>query len=182
MSVGSLVLILLETDPALPAPGTPLQAVEGRRIGPEPPAIRQGLAVPLQFIKWRNIVVHDTGRHGAQVANGCHFIIGNARKLGDGAVSATPLWRRQQDGRHIHVPGLRFNVNSIGICLLRDCRRGPPTERQFQALGRLVRALQATCFIPAEQVYLHSELGGQDCPGRFFQAKAFHDVLLPSTN
>ncbi len=178
MTVGAGVLILLETEPARPTIPLSLQAVKADRTGGER-AIVRNTEVPLQYIKWRNIVIHDAPRADAAVARGCHFLIGDDHSQGRAAIQATRLWRRQQDGDHIFVPGYSFNDNSIGVCLLRDCGRQPPTAEQFVALVNLVQALQVTFQIPPDHVYLHSDLTEEDCPGRLFPHEAFRANLRP---
>lgn len=71
------------------------------------------------------MIVHDHGRDGSAVTAGCHFLIGRGERFADGEIHATGLWRRQQEGRHIRVPGHGFNADSIGVCLLADCRQAP---------------------------------------------------------
>lgn len=179
MSLGTLILWLMETDPARPSPPVNLRAVEKGPYGAELTVVEQ-TKVPLQSVKWRNIIVHDAGRGGLQVAQGCHFVVGNSRRVGDGIVQATKLWRRQVDGRHIDVPGYDFNANSVGICVLCDGRRAGPSAKQFNALVALVRALQVSCSIGPDHVYLHSQLGEPGCPGGRFPAEAFRRKLLPA--
>ena len=179
MTLGTLALRMLETPPARPAVVVDLRAVENDSARPELAMLRQ-TDVPLQFIKWRNVVVHDAGRDGPAAAEGCHFLIGGADGFGDGAIRPTRRWRQQLDGRHILVPGFDFNANSVGVCLLCDTRRQRPTRRQLGALVRLVRALQLTCSISPDHVYLHSELGEPGCPGEGFPAESFRGRLLPA--
>jgi len=133
--------------------------------------------VPLQYIKWRNIIVHDAGRDGPGIVEGSHFLVAADP---DGLVRATALWRQQRSGNHILVPGYSFNDNSIGVCLARDCRASAPTREEFAALVNLVRALQMTFQIPDDHVYLHSDLGTRDCPGRYFPVEPFRVRLIRS--
>lgn len=177
LSVGALVLLWLERLPARPE--VPLQAVTGRT--PAEHAIIHRTDVPLQHIKWRNVIVHDIGKDGPAIAEQCHFLIGSAEKYGDGAIVSTRLWRLQKAGAHIYVPGHSFEDSSIGVCLLVDSRRSAPTRRQLAAAIHVVRGLQVTCQIPPDRVYLHSELGEQGCPGRHFQGRTFRDRLIPAT-
>ena len=181
LAIGAFVLILMETAPARPTVPLPLEAVRHHDSQGELSAIRhtdQGMEI--QYLKWRNIVIHDTGRHGAEIASRCHLLIGKGNSLGDGAVQASLLWRRQLEGNHVRVPGFSYESNSIGICLLGDARKSAPTPKQLATLVRLVRALQVTCQIPRDHVYLHSELSGTGCPGELFPAAAFRKSLIPS--
>ncbi len=179
MTVGTWALMWMETAPAHVTVPVPLQATNSASPNPYLSTVRQTDA-PLQYIKWRNVVVHDASRDGGDVLRGCHFVIGSSGQLGDGEVRATDLWLRQEDGRHINVQGYAYNATSIGVCLLADGRTSAPTAKQFAALVGLVQALQAVCQVPADHVYLHRELGQSPCPGPFFNANAFRQRLLPS--
>jgi hypothetical protein len=181
LSAGTLLLWWMETIPAEPNVPLPLQA-----LGPDAPSSRlrfiHRTEVPLQYIKWRNIVVHDAGQDGPKTVQRCHFLIGDGpERFGDGAIVATRLWRLQKSGGHTYVPGHSFDDESIGICLLGDCRKDEPSQRQIGALIYLVRALQATCQTPADRVYLHSELADPGCPGENFPARRFRRGLIPAT-
>ena len=193
MFVGACVLYMVETPPAC----LPLRADStGEKVGKSDPgrsgqvaAIRQ-TDVPIQYIKWCNIILHDfagsvrSGRVGLDrddSVGGCHFLIGTSGMFGDEVIRPTRLWRRQLDGKHIVVPGFSYNENSIGIRLLCDTDRQSPTSKQMAALTDLVRALQVTCQIPSDRVYLHSELGAPGRPGRFFPVELFRSRLITAT-
>jgi len=181
MTLATAILIWMETPPACPTVQLPLEVLRQGRWRPELAIIHQtDPGIRVQSLKWRNVIVHDHGRDGSAVTAGCHFLIGRGQRFADGEIHATGLWRRQQEGRHVRVPGHLFNADSIGVCLLADCRQVPPTRRQFQALVDLIRALQVTCEIPRDHVYLHRELGEAGCPGRHFPAAAFREGLIPS--
>ena len=180
LAIGAFILILMETAPARPTVPLPLQAVRHDDSQDEISVVHQtDPGIEIQYLQWRNIVIHDTGRDGAEIASRCHLLIGRGNSLGDGAVQASLLWRRQLEGNHVHVPGFSYESNSIGICLLGDSRTSPPTPKQLATLVRLVRVLQVTCQIPRDHVYLHSELSGTDCPGGLFPAAAFRKSLIP---
>ncbi len=163
--IGTFTLILLETPPASPTVPLSLHARRGDAKEDLDVVSQLDNGMAIQYLKWRNVIVHDTGRDGAEVASRCHFLIGRGDSLADGTIQATVLWRRQLDGDHIRVPGFAYETNSIGICLLGDGRNGGATPRQFEALVRLVRALQHTCQFPRDHVYLHYELSQPGCPG-----------------
>lgn len=177
LTVGAGVLIWMETDPAQPPVPLSLEAVQAGGGDAAPSAVRD-TDVPLQYIKWSNIVLHDSGRDGEGVRQGCHFLIGGGK--GDAVIVSTRLWRQQRAGEHVHVPGYSYNENSIGICLLSDCRRAGPGARQFGSLLKLVRSLQVTFQIPRDHVYLHADLGAAGCPGGQFPAERFRQGLLRS--
>lgn len=178
MTLGAALLLAMETAPARPTVPLPLQATSGSM--PEMTAVRTvDPQIGIQYVKWRNVVIHDTTRDGLAVAEGCHFVVGSAGRIGEGVVKPTKLWYQQADGRHIDVPGGDYDAHSIGICVLTDGRSGP-TEKQMVALANLIRTLQAACQIPPERVYLHSDLAQDGCPGRHFPAESLRRTLLPA--
>ena len=180
LTVGAGVLIWMETDPARPTVSLSLEAVKPESVSGVVSVIRD-TDVPLQYIRWGNVVVHDSGRDGPDIARGCHFLIGSSANYGDGAVVPTRRWRWQHEGEHISVPGYSYNQNTIGICLLTDSRRAALTPEQFASLVELVRSLQVTFQIPRDHVYLHSDLGEAGCPGGAFPSKRFRRGLMRST-
>ena len=171
LTVGTGVLLWMETAPARPTVPLPLQVVQSAQDNGMLAVVRTA-QVPLQYIKWSggSVVVHDLGRDSPAIAGGCHFLIGSAAQFGDGEVRATSRWLQQRDGNHVEVPGFSFNTNSVGICLLTDFGRSGPTARQWKGLVGLIRAIQITCEIPSDRVYLHSDLGRAGCPGGEFPA------------
>jgi len=178
MTVGTAVLILMETAPARPTSPLSLRAVENR---PAPvAAVIRATEVPLQVLKWRNVVIHDDGRDGQGILEGGHFLIGCPGRLGDGVVRPTRRWVRQEDGRHVYLPGFSYNENSVGIVLLRRPGQRRATPRQMAALVALVRSLQRVCRISRDHVYLHSELGGEGCPAPEMHLERLRGRLLPS--
>ena len=62
----------------------------------------------------------------------------------------------------------RWNLHSIGVCLVGDFTRMGPSERQMDALVRLVRALMAEYDIPPDAVVPHRFVHGTECPGISF--------------
>jgi len=97
---------------------------------------------------------------------GYHFIIGNGRSMGDGTVEATFRWRDQLQGAHA---GSRlYNEQGIGICLIGDFDRSPPTPSQTTAAERLVTMLRTRFAIPARNCIRHCDVQNTECPGRLF--------------
>lgn len=171
MTVGALVLMVLETSPGHP-PAEQLAAVSRSRT-PIGGAIYDTV-VPIQSIKWRNIVVHSSSAGGSGIEQRCHFVV-----QPDGRVAATDLWQRQLAGHHVYVPGRDFNADSIGICMVGDFSSRGPSQRQFDGLVELTRSLQGILLMPADRVYLHSHLAARShSPGDAFPAMAFNDGLL----
>lgn len=166
MTIGAFALLFLDTGPS--------REVSQRLAAIAAPAghagrVLEDTAVPLQPIKWRNVVVHASGAEAADIAERCHFVIHQ-----DGQIQATPLWQRQLSGHHVYVPGRDFNADSIGICLVGEFSRQRPAQQQFAALIDLMHAIQPTFQIPADRVYLHSELDAySNSPGMAFPAQQF---------
>lgn len=166
---------------------TPLVAAEG------PSTTEGALAsrVPVERGRWTSIVVHHSGSSHATPGSleaqaramnldgiGCHFIIGNGSGMGDGQVHVGYRWLDQLPGAHVAGPrGDELNRASIGICLVGDGRRRPFTEAQLDRLAQLVEDLRRRLDIPADRVYLHSDLVRLDDPGRFFPTAAFRERI-----
>lgn len=146
---------------------------------------------PIAGQRWQAIVIHHSGSmHGSAATIeaqhramnlsglGYHFVIGNGSGLDDGEVNVGYRWLDQLPGAHVAGPnGDWYNRNSIGICLVGDGRRRPYTEMQMRRLVQLVSALSEQLGIPADKVYLHSDLAQTDDPGRLFPEAAFREQL-----
>ena len=161
--------------------------------------------------RWNSIVIHhsatpagDAGSlarmHAAAGLDGLgyHFIIGNGQGLPDGHVEAGSRWHRQQPGAHVATADARrdavlrvaakgvsaeeLNRRGIAICLIGNGDRRPFTDRQIHELGVLVRRVQSALDIPADRIFLHSDVAGTTSPGRFFPVSAFEDSVLRARN
>lgn len=134
---------------------------------------------------WKYVVFHHSATEAGSVASldaahrqrmdaqgrpwrgiGYHFVIGNGRGLGDGAIVATFRWREQSDGAHAGIA--EFNQWGIGVCLIGDFEQAPPTRRQVAAARRLVRLLQQAFHIRDQEVCRHGDLKSTACPGAYF--------------
>jgi N-acetyl-anhydromuramyl-L-alanine amidase AmpD len=176
--------------------GGQLLAVRVGTVGQEP--IGESIlhtAVSLDRHRWKGIVIHDLGRpagDGESVHRlhlsygytglGYHFLIGNGNGLGDGIIHAGYRWNRQEAGAHVarSVPRDAYlNEHTIGICLIGNGDRRPPTEKQMQSLISLVQRLQRELDIPREAVYRHCDLAaGLTSPGRYFPIGRLEAQLL----
>ena len=159
----------------------------GGRGGSAVAIVCERVDAPLR--QWRAIVLHHSGTLGGSAAAfdkthrlirgwnslGYHFVIGNGRGAGDGEIEVGPRWRAQQEGAHAR--GL--NSSAIGICLVGNFMKHPPTARQMASLKSLTIYLQERFSIPAKHVYLHSEVSGAStlCPGKRFPTKVFRSSL-----
>ena len=147
--------------------------------------------VPLVRGHWTSIVIHHSGSIHAtpaaleaqhRAANldglGYHFVIGNGRGMGDGEVHVGYRWLDQLNGAHVAQPlGDQFNRTSIGICLVGDGRRRGFTDQQIARVVGIVNQLRDRLDIPADQVFLHSDLARVEDPGRFFPSGAFREQI-----
>lgn len=181
MLAGAMALLAMQTDPLLPPSGH--LAALARSDGQDVATLVHQTNVPLQPIQWRNIVIHSAkclNRDGR--ASEVHFrVLASA----DDEVSIQPmqLWKQQTAGSHLPlIAGRDLNADSIGVCLAGDLAGGEPSAKQMARLTALVRALQQACRIPADHVYLHSDLDSHTgCPGRSFPAERFSAELIHAT-
>ncbi|MFO8014698.1 MAG: peptidoglycan recognition family protein [Phycisphaerae bacterium] len=138
---------------------------------------------------WRYIVIHHSATPTATVdairryhvgigfeGVGYHFVINNGRAPGtaDGRVTPTQRWLDQRSGAHArigHHP--EYNSAGIGICLVGNFEKEPPTPKQMVALERLVLALCRRYDIGLDAVVGHGELKNTKCPGRLFPMESF---------
>jgi hypothetical protein len=146
---------------------------------------------PIASKQWQAIVIHHSGsvygspatieaQHRAMNINGLgyHFVLGNGSGMDDGEVHVGYRWLDQLPGAHVAGPkGDWYNRHAIGICLVGDGRRKPFTEEQMRRLVQLVSALAEQLQIPADHIYLHSEVSSADDPGRLFPEAAFREQL-----
>jgi N-acetyl-anhydromuramyl-L-alanine amidase AmpD len=134
---------------------------------------------------WRYIVLHhsahETGSY-AQIdrehrerlgTQGCgyHFVIGNGSGSPDGQVEVATRWSDQMGGAHCRdAKSPEMNEYGIGICLIGDLEKKPPTARQVEATRTLISYLQARYDIPAEDIGTHRDFSGTKtaCPGDHF--------------
>jgi hypothetical protein len=166
MTVGSLLLMVLETEP-------PQRAATEAAIA----RLRQDAANWQLTHPWKRIIVHASRGGPDQLPNRCHFII-HAAPTENGWVSPTKLWTAQQPGRHVYVAGQNFVDDSVGICLMGDFTAAAPSHEQMAALMTLVQQLQQRCDVPAECVYLNSDLNPESPnPGPAFPAAEFDRQL-----
>ena len=168
MTVGALALILMETDPIIPA--------VTRAVLVESPNDFHTVAIdadaPLN--DWRNIIVHSAVDENAAAARGSHFLI-----MPDGTARCSGLWKRQETGTHVSRPRQGWNNDSVGVCLMGDFSRSAPTASQYKMLVNLTRKLQKAFHIPPDNVYLAGQIGqSRTSPGRAFPAQRWDEALL----
>ncbi len=133
--------------------------------------------------RWKYIVVHHSASDKPSPAGmtdwhvrgrgwdalGYHFVIGNGVKYPDGQIFVGERWTKQMHGAHCKTPGNQYNEHGVGICLIGDLQRHPPTKAQLASLGRLVSFLSSKCNVPKSRILTHGGITGKtECPGRYF--------------
>lgn len=139
--------------------------------------------------RWKYIVLHhskaDEGgyasidrEHRERLGwSGCgyHFVIGNGSDSPDGRIEVARRWSDQKQGAHCRdgvYPDL--NEYGIGVCLVGDLDKAPPTSKQVEAAKALVAYLSERYKIPAERIAPHSTFAKTrtDCPGARFPVQS----------
>ena len=129
--------------------------------------------VPLQWAKWRNIVIHATGEERPGIEKLCHFVIDSQPDADGIQTRATRLWKIQDYARNILGPNEGFNETSVAICMVGNFSNKSPSSGQLAELVSLVLAIQAEGRIPKGRVYLYRDLDAtSNSPGRKFPARA----------
>lgn len=129
---------------------------------------------------WTHIVVHHSAGASGSAAQfheehrrkgwdglGYHFVIGNGSRTEDGRIETGYRWADQLDGAHAKR---EWNARAIGICLVGDFEKAPPSPAQLASLESLCAWLCRRCGIPPENVVGHGATEGNRtlCPGRLF--------------
>ena len=134
---------------------------------------------------WRYIVLHhsaaasgnydqiDSEHRKVLGLDGCgyHFVIGNGNGSGDGQIEVAQRWNTQKQGVHCRNARTHdVDEYGIGICLVGDLDKEPPTPRQIAAAKALIAHLSTRYDIAQARVQTHSHLAATKtvCPGRHF--------------
>ena len=138
---------------------------------------------------WKHIVLHHTATTSGSVESinaahlknkdkngkpwlgiGYHFVIGNGNGMADGAIEPTFRWRTQIQGAHAGSNNKDFNERGIGICLVGNFEKSPPTAAQRKSVKLLVKTLRSEYGIPVAAVVGHKEIraSSTECPGKYF--------------
>jgi len=153
-------------------------------------ALKRGI----KYGPWKYIVVHHSATNVGNARRldyfhrkirhmprglAYHFVIGNGRGLGDGDIEIGPRWSKQQAGGHVRSEAL--NEIALGICLVGNFEKKPPSRKQMDSLVALTRYLQKKFHIPRRRVQGHKETKNAHtlCPGRYFPLRSFRKRLLP---
>ncbi len=146
--------------------------------------------------RWQAIVIHHSGSPVGTPASlesqalaqnlkglGYQFVIGNGKGIGDGELHISRRWIDQTPGAHAGGENADWlNTYSIGICLIGNLNRDTISQAQWDRLMELVTSLSRELGIPAERVYLHSDVAPTTDPGSFFPTALFREELAARTS
>jgi len=142
--------------------------------------------------QWKNIVYHHSAttsgnvkgmdeyhRETRHMENGLayHFVIGNGKGMPDGAIVAGNRWQKQLPGGHLASESL--NRISLGICLVGNFEKSPPTPAQLKSLAALTNYLMARCRLSVAAVKTHQQINTvyTACPGKKFPVNSVKLML-----
>lgn len=136
---------------------------------------------------WKFIVLHHTAADKGDVESihqthlarkdgngkpwlgiGYHFVIGNGQGMPNGEIEPTFRWRQQLQGAHAGASDPKYNQNGIGIVLIGNFEKSPPTRPQVVAVRKLVRYLTKTYHLPSQNIIGHRDIRATECPGKLF--------------
>lgn len=129
-------------------------------------------------------VIHEDHRQRKDAAGnswlgiGYHFVIGNGNGMLDGAIEPTFRWNEQLHGAH--SGNAMFNSRGIGICLIGDFEKTPPSRAQMESVRELVRVLATRHGITRANLMGHEAVKATACPGKYFPLKELRMVLPES--
>ena len=142
----------------------------------------------LRRSQWRNIIGHHSGirygnasiygkahrRRGMENGLAYHFVIGNGLDSGDGEIEIGDRWKRQIEGGH--VSQRKYNLNSVGICVVGDFEKTAPTKNQMAAFKELVAYLKYDSLYGRPRFLVHKEVKNEQtiCPGKHFPIRELH--------
>lgn len=158
-------------------------------VSPLNPSVQKAVAsAPVSPGRWKYIVIHHSGaeegnlksidryhREERHMENGLayHFLIGNGKGMGDGEIAIGNRWKEQLDGGHLRSE--TQNKTALGICLVGNFDKTPPTAKQLRSLENLTRALMKRCALSASAVKTHQQINvvHTRCPGSKFPTRSF---------
>jgi N-acetylmuramoyl-L-alanine amidase len=138
---------------------------------------------------WQYLVIHHTATGAGSVESinashlknkdkngnpwlgiGYHFVIGNGDGMADGAIEPTFRWRSQIQGAHAGSSNKDYNERGIGICLVGNFEKSPPTPAQKRSIKLLVQTLKSDYRISSANIVGHKDIraSATECPGKFF--------------
>ncbi len=137
--------------------------------------------------RWQAIVIHHSAEDFGDARSynlahkergwdglGYDFVIDNGNNKDgkpDGCVEVGYRWRQQLVGAHCRArpdDNNYWNKHSIGICLVGNFQKHPPTEAQWRSLVKLIHFLQRRYHIPTSKIVGHRDIKPTACPGKYF--------------
>jgi N-acetyl-anhydromuramyl-L-alanine amidase AmpD len=142
---------------------------------------------------WQYIVLHHSAARGGNYDQidvehrkvlgfeGCgyHFVIGNGTGSGDGQIEVAQRWTNQKQGVHCrNAREHEVDEYGIGICLVGDLDKEPPTPRQIAAAQALIAYLSNRYAINQNRIASHARVAATEtvCPGKHFPSEAILTV------
>lgn len=135
---------------------------------------------------WKRILIHHSAGHdrpGLDLPSiraqhraqgwrdvGYHFVVEEV----DGATVA--LMGRPLSWEGSHCPGQ--NKIAVGVCLVGDFTKAPPSPALLGEAARLVSGLCAALRIPVSEIHPHREFKATACPGDSFPFEQFRGLVL----
>ena len=118
---------------------------------------------------WKYIVLHHSATAGGSDRSfdkyhrekgygglAYHFVIGNGRGLEDGELVEGFRWKEQIGGTHCSNRAWYHDVFGIGICLVGDFNKKPPTGDQIDTLVATLKILIARLHIERTNILGHN--------------------------
>lgn len=190
MTCVGLCMWLLQGGPAVRSDGLALPAL----VAAAGPSNVEAVLTPRETLdtdRWQAIVIHHSARPSDSAATiarrhvdmnlaglGFHFVIGNGSGAPDGEIHVGYRWLDQLPGAHASGDNADWlNRHAIGICLVGDGNRRTFTDAQIRRTVHLARTLATELGIPAERVYLASDIAGASSPGRLFPTAVVREQL-----
>lgn len=128
---------------------------------------------------WKYIIIHHSATsagsvkafhkfHTKQGYGGIayHYVIGNGNGMKDGEVKETFRWKKKMSGTHVSVSSWDHNVFGIGIVLVGNLEKSPPTKQQMIALKKLILELKRTYGIKNKNIFGHNQVKHDDASGK----------------
>lgn len=182
---------------APPVAEPPLKPAEEVLPGPATEPVEPPPANPGIRNMWRYIVIHHSASpsgnaaaferlHRAKGWDGLayHFVITNGKGGPDGGLEVGQRWWKQKHGAHAGaLHGLvgdernEYNEFGIGICLVGNFEKRPPSRAQLKTLARLVAKLQEQCGLGDDAIVGHRHVTSTACPGRCFPWKTLFAMM-----
>ncbi|MBG86435.1 MAG: hypothetical protein CMO80_05985 [Verrucomicrobiales bacterium] len=172
---------VLQIGQRLKVTGSPTKQVGFKYVKPSLVKVRN-----LRRSTWKHIIGHHSAikygnaeiygkthkRRGMENGLAYHFVIGNGVDSGDGEIEIGTRWKRQIEGGH--VKSRRYNLNSIGVCVIGNFNKSRPTSKQIAAFEELVAYLKYDLLGGKPKFMVHRELEQTACPGKYFPVSAMH--------